>query len=127
MKYLPIIAGGLLGLLFVFAAAAFFFHWGPQELPKEPAALGFMTAFGPTGYFTFIKIFELLGGVLVAIPRTRNLGLLVLGPIIVNIVAFSVFVMKGEGLTNPMLIFICLLAVYLLWVERKAWAALVTR
>src|SRR3954464_2196275 len=104
MKYAPVIAGALLGLLFVMAAAAFFFHWGPQELPKEPAALAFMTAFGPTGYFMFVKILELVGGILVAIPRTRNLGLLVLGPIIVNIVAFTAFVMKGEGLFNPMLI-----------------------
>ena len=28
-------------------------------------------------------------------------------------------------LFNPMLIAICLMAVYLLWVERKAWAGLV--
>src|SRR4051812_5006231 len=115
MKYAPVIVGGLLGLLFVFGALAFFFHWGPQELPKEPAALSFMAAFGPTGYFTFIKILELVGGILVAIPRTRNLGLLVLGPIIVNIFAYLVFVMKGEGVTVA--IVISLMAVYLLWVE----------
>ena len=33
-----------------------------------------MAAFGPTGYMTFIKVLELLGGILVAIPRTRRLG-----------------------------------------------------
>ncbi len=42
-----------------------------------------------------------------------------------NILAYHGFVMKGEGLLNPVLIVICLLALFLLWVERKAWAALV--
>lgn len=33
----------------------------------------------------------------------------------------------GEGLFNPMLIGICLIALYLLWVERRAWSALLNR
>ncbi len=86
-----------------------------------------MSAFGPTGYLTFVKVFELIGGLLVIIPRTRNLGLLVLGPIIINILAFHIFVTGGEGLVNPMLIGIVLLALFLLWTERKAFACLVTR
>ena len=57
-----------------------------------------MIAFAPTGYLTFVKVLEVVGGILVALPRTRNFGLLILGPIIVNILAFHVFVMKGEGL-----------------------------
>jgi hypothetical protein len=84
----------------------------------------FFGAFGPTGYMTFVKVLELLGGILVAIPRTRNFGLLVLGPIIVNILAFHAFITKGEGLFNPMLIVIVLLALYLLWVGRKGFAGL---
>jgi uncharacterized membrane protein YphA (DoxX/SURF4 family) len=69
-------------------------------------------------------VLELVGGILVAIPRTRNFGLLVLGPIIVNILAFHTFVTKGVGLANPILIFIVLLALYLLWAGRKAFAGL---
>ena len=69
----------------------------------------------------------LLGLLFVAWPRTRNLGLLVLGPIIVNIVAFHVFSTKGAGLTDPPLILIVGLALYLLWAERKAFAGLVVR
>ncbi len=84
----------------------------------------FMGAFIPTGYMTFVKVLELVGGILVAIPRTRNFGLLVLGPIIVNILAFHVFIMKCEGLSNPMLIVIVLLALYLLWVGRKGFGGL---
>jgi hypothetical protein len=73
---------------------------------------------------TFVKVLELIGGILLAIPRTRNFGLLVLGPIIVNILAFHVFITKGEGLLNPMLIVIVALAGYLLWSARKAFAGL---
>ena len=71
-----------------------------------------------------MKVLELLGGILVAIPRTRNFGLLVLGPIIVNILAFHVFITRGEGLANPLLLLIVALALYLLWVGRQAFARL---
>lgn len=129
MRFLPAIAGALLGLLFINAAIMVLFGLGPQpEPPPEgsPPAL-FMAAFAPTGYLTFVKICELVGGVLVAIPRTRNLGLLVLGPIIVNIAAFHAFITAGEGLFSPMLIGIYLIAGYLLWVERRAFLGLVIR
>ena len=66
----------------------------------------------------------MLGGILVAIPRARNFGLLVLGPILVNILAFHAFVMKGEGLFSPLLLIITALAAYLLWCGRKAFAGL---
>jgi putative oxidoreductase len=125
MKYAPTIAGILLGLLFLLASIPVLLNLIHMPPPPEgtPAAM-FMGAFGPTGYFTFIKVLELLGGILVAIPRTRNFGLLVLGPIIVNILAFLIFVMKGEGLFTPMPIAVVLLAAYLLWVDRKAFAGL---
>jgi uncharacterized membrane protein YphA (DoxX/SURF4 family) len=125
MKYLPTIAGILLGLLFVMSSVVVLFNLVQMPPPPEgtPAAM-FFGAFGPTGYLTFVKVLELTGGILVAIPRTRNFGLLVLGPIIVNILAFHVFIMKGAGLFDPMLIVIVVLALYLLWVGRKAFAGL---
>lgn len=95
----------------------------PPPPEGSPAAL-FFGAFGPTGYMTFVKVLELLGGMLVAFPRTRNIGLLVLGPILVNILAFHVFITKGAGIFDPMLVGIVLLATYLLWCGRKAFAGL---
>ena len=127
-KYPPIIAGIVLGLLFLMASITFFLKLGPKpDIPEGSPVAMFFGAFGPTGYMTFVKVFELLGGILVAIPRTRNLGLLVLGPIIVNILAFQIFIAKGKDLFNPMLILVVVLALYLLWVERKAFAGLVQR
>ena len=126
MKHLPTVAGILLGLLFVMSAVVVLFHLPvPQpSLPEgSPPAL-FMGALGPTGYLTFVKVVELIGGILVAIPRTRNFGLLALGPVLVNILAYHVFLLHGEGLLNPLLVFIVLLALYLLWVGRKSFANL---
>ena len=126
MKYLPVIAGVLLGLLFVASGLVVLLKLAPMPpLPEgSPAAL-FMGALGPTGYLTFVKVLEVLGGVLVAIPRTRNLGLLVLGPIIVNILAFHIFIMRGAGLFDPPVLIIVVLAGYLLWAGRKAFGGLV--
>jgi hypothetical protein len=127
MKIASHIAAALLGALFVMSAVVVLFNLVKAPPPPEgsPAAM-FFAAFGPTGYLTFVKVFELTGGLLVIFPRTRNLGLLVLGPIIVNILAFHTFVAK-DGVFSPMLMAICALALFLLWTERKAFACLVTR
>jgi putative oxidoreductase len=128
MKYIPIVAGILLGLVFVASGAVVLFKLAPiPPLPEGTPAAHFMAALGPTGYLTIVKVLEVLGGILVAIPRTRNLGLLTLGPIIVNILAYHAFVMNGEGLFAPPLVIIVVLAVYLLWVERKAFSGLICR
>lgn len=129
MKLATTIAGALLGLLFVAFSLMFLLRLVPMPPPPpegSPAAL-FMGAFAPTGYLTFVKVCELLGGILVAIPRTRNFGLLILGPIIVNILAFHVFITKGADLANPVLIVIVALTAFLLWCERRAFAGLLHR
>ncbi len=128
-RHLPTIAGALLGLLFVTVGLMVILELGPTPPPPpegSKAAL-FFGAFGSSGYITFVKVFEVLGGVLVAFPRTRNLGLLVLGPIILNILAFHVFITDGADLFSPMVVLVCLLAAFLLWVERRAFAGLVHR
>ena len=78
-------------------------------------------------FIAFVKVLELLGGVLVAVPKTRNLGLLILGPIIVNILCFHGLVMKGVGLFAPVIIIISAAALFLLWAERRTFAGLVNR
>lgn len=128
MKHLPTVAGAVLGLLFVASGLVVLLKLVP--MPPPPAgtpAASFMAAFVPTGYLTFVKVLEVVGGLLVAIPRTRNLGLLVLGPILVNIIAFHLFVMKGEGLSSPPLLILSFLAAFLLWSGRRAFTGLVAK
>ena len=124
MKYAVIIAGGLLGLLFIFAGVAYFaMPEQPMPFPPgSPPAL-LMAVWGPTHFMTFVKVFEILGGLLTAMPKTRNFGLLILGPIIINIIAFHGLIAKA-GLFDPMLIAICVIALFLLWAGRKAFAGL---
>lgn len=127
MKIVANLAGALLGLLFLVFASNFFLHFIPMPPgppPGSPPAL-FMGALIPTGYFTFVKIIELLGGLMVAIPKTRAIGLLFLGPVIVNILAFHLFLAKGAGLTDPVVLLVVFLALFLLIVERKAFSGLV--
>ncbi|MEK6230578.1 MAG: hypothetical protein N2A42_01880 [Luteolibacter sp.] len=83
-----------------------------------------MAALYPTGYLAFVKCLEIAGGILVVIPKTRNLGLLLLGPIVVNILAFHVFLTGGAGLADPVVILITVLAGYLLWSGRKSFYGL---
>lgn len=125
MKIAANIAGAILGLLFITFSLIVLLNLVKMPPPPEGTPVAFfMSAFVPTGYLTFVKVFELIGGVLVAIPRTRNIGLLVLGPIILNILAFHVFVAK-DGLLDPVLICISVLALFLLWAGRRAFAGLV--
>ena len=121
---LSIIAGALLGLLFIVFGLNFFLHFIPIPSPPEGShAASFMGADYMTGFLTFVKVLEILGGVLVAIPKTRNLGLLILGPIIVNILAFNYFI-AGGGLLQPPVVLVTLLAAFLLYVERSAFRKL---
>ena len=125
MKYVPNIAGILLGLLFIASSVVVLFKLVPMPaLPEGTPAALFMGAFAPTGYLTFVKVCELLGGVLVAVPCSRNFGLLILGPIIVNILAFHAFINKGATLLDPTVIVVSLLALYLLWCGRRQFAGL---
>jgi putative oxidoreductase len=127
MKHAPTIAGALLGLLFIVFGSNFFLNFIPMPADPSPADAPhklFMAALFPTGYLAFVKVLEMLGGLLVALPKTRNIGLLVLGPIIVNILAFHVFLTKGAGLFEPITMVICALALFLLFSERKRFAAL---
>ncbi|MEO6787078.1 MAG: hypothetical protein ABI318_13185 [Chthoniobacteraceae bacterium] len=121
------IAGGLLGLIFVTFALNYFFPFLPMP-PGPPAGSPpalFMGALIPTGYFAFIKVLEITGGVLTAIPKTRNFGLLILGPIIVNILAFQIFLLKGAALFHPPIVpVIAVLAAFLIWNARAKFAAL---
>lgn len=124
-KCLPCVAGVLLGLCFLAASVPVLFNLIKiPQLPEGTPAWHFMAAFIPTGYVKFVKMFEFTGGLLVMIPRLRNLGLLLLGPVIVNIIAFHTFVDDPKQLINPMLDIIIVCALYLLWDARKKFSGL---
>ena len=128
MKLLTHLLAGLLGFAFVAGGLMFLLKLGPTPPPpaaETPPAL-FMEAFVPTGYMAFVKVLEVLGGLLVIVPRTRNFGLLILGPIIVNILAFHLFLNRGVGLFDPAVIVISGIALFLLWAGRRQFLGLIS-
>jgi putative oxidoreductase len=122
MIYLNRITAALLGLVFVVFGCNFFLKFIPIPTPPEgsPAAM-FMGGMYASGLLAFVKVLEILGGVLVAVPKTRNLGLLVLGPIIVNIFAFHFFFFGPASLLDPMLIGIAALSAWQVLSAGKAF------
>lgn len=116
------VVAGLLGLLFLVFGLNFFLQFMPVPPPPEgsPAAAFLGSMYG-SGYLAFVKVLEIAGGIALAIPLLRRIGLLLLGPIIVNILAFGVFFTNGASLVTPPVLVIILTTLYLLWAERGAF------
>ena len=128
-KCLPCIAGVLLGLGFLMASIPVLFNLvTPPPPPEGTPAAHFAAAFWPTGYVKFVKIFEFSGAILVMIPRLRNIGLLLLGPVIVNIIAYHVLIGDPKDLLDYkhmwLLYVIVVCALYLLGKARGKFAGL---
>ncbi|MFV0415693.1 MAG: hypothetical protein ACK5NG_04935 [Chthoniobacterales bacterium] len=127
MKIASHIAAFLLFAVFQFAAWNFFFQFQEMSHPPEGSApYLFMGALIPSGYFTFIKALEIIGSLLVLIPLTRSLGLLIIGPIVVNILCFHGFLLGGMGLFPlPFVVAVC--SAFLLWTERDKFRHLLPK
>lgn len=116
------VVAGILGLLFLVFGLNFFLQFMPVPPPPEgsPAAAFLGSMYG-SGYLAFVKVLEIAGGIALAIPFLRRLGLLLLGPVIVNILAFGVFFTNGATLSTAPVLVIIVTTLYLLWAERGAF------
>lgn len=124
MKKATLVASIILGLIFVIFGLNFFLRFLPIPSPPDDSpAAQFMGAMYVTGMLASVKVLEIVGGVLVAIPRTRNIGLLVLGPIVVNILLFNILIAPG-GWTQPPVLFVTVLSAFLLWAGRSRFKQL---
>ena len=121
MKVLTIIVRVLLGLVFVVFGSNAFLHFLPMP-PMEGPAGAFFGALNATGYLRAIAALQIAGGALLLLGRTAPLGLTLLGPVIVNIVLYHVF-MDRAG--TPVALVIAALTLFLLWRYRSAFAGLV--
>jgi uncharacterized membrane protein YphA (DoxX/SURF4 family) len=122
MKVVTIIARVLLGLMFVVFGSNIFFHFIPMPpLPATPAG-DFSKALMQSNYIYVIGLLQVIGGLLILIGRFVPLGLTLLGPVIVNILLYHIF-LDPSGL--PMAIVVSVLALFLLWRYRTNFAGLV--
>ncbi len=117
MKILTLIIRLLLGLMFIVFGANAFLHFIPMpELPHN-ASGDFLNALFRSGYIYAIGACEVVGGLLLLLPRFVPLGLTLLGPIVVNIVLYHVFLdPSGLGIACVVLV----LWLFLVW---RWWSA----
>ena len=91
MNNVPQLARLLLGLVFVLFGLNGFFDFIPLEAPAGEAG-AFLGALGAAGYMLpLIKITEIVAGALLLANRHVTLATLMLAPIVINILAFHVF------------------------------------
>jgi hypothetical protein len=110
-----------LGAIFTVFGLNGFFHFIPAPPPYGLAAV-FVGGLGASGYFfPLLKGTEVLAGLLLLGNRFVPLTLTVLAPIVVNIVAFHVF-LAPAGL--PICAVVLGLGVYLAYTERAVFAPL---
>ena len=105
MKIAALICRILMGLGFIVFGLNGIFQFLPQPpIPEGTPVAMFLAVMGPSHWMTLIGFFQFLGGLLVLAGRTAPLGLCILGPILVNVLAFLVFLDNGNGLV-PGLVF----------------------
>jgi uncharacterized membrane protein YphA (DoxX/SURF4 family) len=120
---LPTVARVVLGLIFVVFGLNGFLHFLPQP-PPPPRALAFFGGLASTGYFfPLLKATEVVGGLLL-LARFVPIGLTLLAPIIVNIVAFHTFLSPGNW---PVVGLVLASEIYLAVVHRASFAPLFQR
>ncbi|HEY3494073.1 MAG TPA: DoxX family protein [Polyangiaceae bacterium] len=110
-----------LGLLFSVFGLNGFLNFIPQP-PHGGAAGAFLGALAATGYmFPLIKGTELVAGLLLLAGRAVPFALTLLAPVVVNILAFHLF-LEPASLALPLLTLA--LGLYVAWTERAVYAPL---
>jgi putative oxidoreductase len=125
MKIATTICRTIYGLGFAVFGANILHPFLPMP-PMDPTSLPaqFMTVMGPTHWMTLVGLFELVGGVLVLIGGTAPIGLTLLGPVLVNILAFHILLQGGAGIA-PGLVFTAM-ELFLLYSYRSYFAPIFT-
>jgi uncharacterized membrane protein YphA (DoxX/SURF4 family) len=98
MKTAATIARYLLGVGFVvFGVNAFFQFMPPPELTEQGGQ--FMGLMFESGYFYWVAVLKIAGGLMLVLGRFVPLGLTLLGPVLVNILLFHLsFDLAGIGM-----------------------------
>lgn len=123
MKKVILGARLLLGALFVVFGTNYFFPFMPMP-ENPPEAQAFLGALFQAGYmFPLIKVTEIVGGALLLLGFVP-IGLILLSPVVVNIVAFHLFLAPGGMGLNVALVG---LMVFLAWSYKEKFVSLFER
>jgi hypothetical protein len=117
--YLPAVARVLFGLGFLIFGLNGFLNFIPQPKTMPEGAMAFFGALGKTGYMIPLLFgTQTLVGLLLLLNRFVPLALALIAPVMVNIVAFHLFI-EPSGL--PVALVFLALELYLAWSYRKAF------
>jgi len=106
--------------MFVVFGLNAFLHFIKGAPTPGPAA-DFANILLNSGYFYAVGGLQVLGGLCLLSGRLAPLGLTLLGPVIVNILFFHIF-LERTGL--PIAIVVSALALFLLWIYRYKFPAI---
>jgi putative oxidoreductase len=121
MKIVALIARLLVGLVFLVFGLNGFLHFIPMGPLPTGLAGQFVTALMESHYVLFVSALQVIGGALLLVNRYVPLGLTLLGPIIVNILLFHIFLNHiGLGLAIVIALLWCVVA----FRERQYFASL---
>jgi putative oxidoreductase len=99
MKIINLAVVYLTALMFVVFGLNKFLGFANPPMPTDPTALSFLGAMFGSYLGKFVGIFEIIGGLLLLLNRTRFVGVLILLPIVVNIIVFHIaHDMPGNGI-----------------------------
>jgi len=111
VKILTLVPRILLGLLFVVFGLNGFLNFLSMGPPPSGLAGQFIGALVGSHYFWVVAALQVAGGALLLVNRFVPLGLVLLGPVIVNIILYHVF-MNPSGIVLPIVVVILWLIVF---------------
>ncbi len=125
MKIAIVISRFVLGLGFLVFGLNILHPFLPQPpIPDGSMPARFMGVMGPSHWMALAGFFQVFGGVFVLLGRTAPIGLTLLGPMLVNILAFHILLMGGAGIA-PGLVF-SVLELFLIYSYRSYFAPIFT-
>ena len=123
MKIAVTVARILLGLVFFIFGLNGFLHFMPNP-PPTPAAGAFFGALMGTGYmFGLIFGTQVLGGLLLLLNAAVPFALVILAPVIVNIIAFHIY-LSPVPMQLAIAFIVAALELFLVWYYRANFAPL---
>jgi uncharacterized membrane protein YphA (DoxX/SURF4 family) len=122
-RKITFILSALLGLLFINAGLNKFFNYmpAPENMPEKLVkAMGAIMELD--WLLPLIGVAEILGGILIIIPRTRALGALILFPVVVGIMLTNT-VTDTSGL--PIALVVAAILIWIMYDSRAKYLPLV--
>ena len=121
MKYAILAARVLLGLMFLVFGLNGILHFLPMPPMPPSDATTYLTILMSHGFMTFNAVLMVIGGLLLLVGRYVPIGLVLLGPILVNILLFHFLLQHGGAGAG---LFGTVLEIFLIVVYRDAFKSL---